>query len=137
MKNLQVLFNELRVRALEKSKRGETVVIKQTDARKIKQEFMNALMNDLAELLTDNEFIGIDENGIVMELENESVDVFTIELNPKVKNLDFDAYESVEAFKQEQEAKAERKEQAKRDKEAEFKFAKEKRERAKAKEKSE
>jgi len=136
MENLKNLLNELRVRKVKQSKRGAYKVIKQTDARKIKQEFMNALLNDLKELLTDGEFIGVDANGIVMEIENESVDAFTIEMNPKVKNLDFDAYESVQAYELDQELKAERKEQRKRDKAAEYKYAQEKRARAKAREKA-
>lgn len=135
MKNVQALFNELRSRKVSVSKRGAADVIKQTDARNIKRDFMNALVQDLKENLNDNEFIGIDANGIVLEIANEFVDAITFEINPKVKNLDFDAFESVSDFNREQEIKAQEKEQRKRDKEAEFKFKSE--QRAKAKEKSE
>ncbi|MFW6310663.1 MAG: hypothetical protein ACOC1K_00345 [Nanoarchaeota archaeon] len=127
MENVKNLLNELRGRKLNQSKRGAYDVIKQTDARKIKRKFMAALFMDLKELINEDEFVGVDSNGVVLEIANKSVDAFTIELNPKVKNLDFDAYESVELYKQDLQIKAEKKEQRKRDKAAEFKYAKEKR----------
>jgi len=128
MENVKNLLNELRGRKLNKSKRAGSEVIKQTDSRKIKREFMAAIFMDLKELINDNEFVGVDSNGVVLEIANESVDAFTIELNPKVKNLDFDAYESTELYKQDMQLKIERKEQRKRDKQAEYKYAQEKRE---------
>jgi len=121
MKNVQALFNELRVRKVSVSKRGENEVIKQVDARVIKREFMNALVQDLKENLNDGEFIGIDANGIVLEIANEFVDAITFEINPKVKNLDFDAYDSVEQFNTEQEIKAQEKLARENDRKAEFK----------------
>jgi len=128
MENVKNLLNELRTRKVKESKRGANKVIKQTDSRKIKREFMAALFMDLKEVINSDEFVGVDSNGVVLEIANETVDAFTIELNPKVKNLDFDAYESVELYKQDLQIKAERKEQRKRNKAAEFKYAKEKRE---------
>lgn len=128
MENVKNLLNELRGRKLNKSKRAGSEVIKQTDSRKIKREFMAAIFMDLKELINDSEFVGVDSNGVVLEIANESVDAFTIELNPKVKNLDFDAYESTELYKQDMQLKIERKEQRKRDKQAEYKYAQEKRE---------
>jgi hypothetical protein len=127
MKNVERLFNELRSRDVKKSKRGTNSVIKQTDSRKIKREFMAAMLMDVRELLQNGEFAGVDSNGLVIEIMNESVDAITFEVNPKVKNLDYDAFKSVELYKQDLQMKAERKEQRKRDKAAEFKYAQERR----------
>jgi hypothetical protein len=127
MKNVERLFNELRSRDVKKSKRGTNSVIKQTDSRKIKREFMAAMLMDVRELLQNGEFAGVDSNGLVIEIMNESVDAITFEVNPKVKNLDYDAFKSVVLYKQDLQMKAERKEQRKRDKAAEFKYAQERR----------
>lgn len=127
MKNLEKLFNELRAREVNVSSRKNERVISPIQLSAIKQELMAAIVADIAAVLNENEFVGIYENGVIVELENEFVDAISFEMNPKVKSLDFDAYEAVEAFKREQEIKAETKAQRKKDKAAEFANAQAKR----------
>jgi len=127
MKNVSKLFNELRTRQVKLSTRAGANVISQKDLSIIKQELMHALVEDFKEILKEPEFVGIYENGVVVELENEFYDAFTFELNPKVKSLEFDSFEAVENFNREQKIKRERAEQRKKDRKAQFTNAQRKR----------
>ena len=132
MKNLKAVFNELRVAEIQVSKRAGAKVIAPKQLSTIKQSIMNAIVNDIKEMLNESEFVGINENGIVIEIENKFTDAISLEMNPKMKNLEFDAYDSVESFNTEQELKAERKLQKLNDRKAEF-ANKERQRKAKAK----
>jgi len=120
MKNLEKLFNELRVSEIQVSKRKGAKVISQKQLSTIKQSIMNAIVNDIKEVLSESEFVGINENGIVIEIMNDQVDSLSFEMNPKIKGLEFDAYDSVLDFNMEQEAKRERAAQRKKDAKAKF-----------------
>lgn len=130
MKNVQAFLKSVRERAVKTSKRRGNPVVKRKDLSKLKHEFMDALVADFREVLKESELAGENENGVVIAIENESVDEIAFEINPKVKNLNFEPYVSIEQFKEEQRLKEEKRKQRKRDRKASYNNTKAKKKKA-------
>lgn len=101
MKNVAKLFTELRVQKFTVSERAGAKVIKSTELSVIKKALVNALVADFKEALNESELVDVYDNMVLVAIENEFVDEITFELNPKVKSLDFNAYEAIENYKDE------------------------------------
>jgi len=91
----------LRTKEFTVSERAGAKVIKSTELSVIKKALVNALVADFKEALNESELVDVYDNMVLVSIENEFVDEITFELNPKVKSLDFNAYEAIENYKDE------------------------------------
>lgn len=71
------------------------ITIKQGQRNKLRKE----LINDLYEYLQDQDFnVFVVENGVILNVENETIGDINIELKLSIKGLDFDLDEELEKF---------------------------------------
>lgn len=113
MKNLQDLVNQVKSKGftVTETKKGEK--IKQTEHRQLKADLMSALEKDFQDL---GLALGMSKDGLVLEIPHDNLGAIPVELDLKVKSLDFDTVWAVESYAKEQQEKAERKKQANKDK---------------------
>ena len=126
MKNLQELIKELNGRELKISKTTKGEMIHQTQRNGIKAELMSALLQDIKAV---NEYTFRTADGIVFEIENESIKngisnelgsgAITVCVDLKIMSLETDASvdsEDYENLLQEKQEKAEKKKKDKAEK---------------------
>lgn len=113
MKNIDKLLESIKEKdfTVSQTKKGEK--IKQTEHRELKSNIMSALLEDLKE---KGLAIGMSKDGIVIEMPNDNLGAIPVELDIKVKGLDYDTLQAVENYRFEKEEKEKRKKQANKDK---------------------
>ena len=116
MKNLQELIKELNGRELKISKTTKGEMIHQTQRNGIKAELMSALLQDIKAV---NEYTFRTADGIVFEIENESIKngisnelgsgAISVVIDIKINDLETNAETESESYKVEQAEKLEKK----------------------------
>ena len=91
------------------TKKGEK--IKQTEHRKLKTDIMNALLADFKDMKIA---VGMNKEGIVLELPNSHEGSIPATIDIKIKSFDFDTVHETEAYAKEQELKVKKRKQRKK-----------------------